>query len=138
MFAPPTRSDVLHPIDIQEDVAIAYGYDNLTRTIPRTNTVGRQVPCRIAALARATCGCVADGVRPQLPLNKLSDQLREGVAQAGFLEVRRTHWRLLLPAGRRTRCVTAARATTDADLRAGLARRELQVPAARGRRQDGR
>ncbi len=46
MFAPPTRSDVLHPIDIQEDVAIAYGYDNLARTIPRTNTVGRQARMR--------------------------------------------------------------------------------------------
>jgi phenylalanyl-tRNA synthetase beta chain len=26
---PPTRSDVLHPCDIMEDVAIAYGYNNL-------------------------------------------------------------------------------------------------------------
>jgi len=62
--APITRSDVLHACDIMEDVAIAFGYNNIPRTLPKTSTIGRQ-----------------------LPLNKLSDQLREAVAQAGFLEV---------------------------------------------------
>ena len=33
---PPTRHDVLHPVDIYEDVAIAYGYNNLVKTIPKT------------------------------------------------------------------------------------------------------
>lgn len=27
---PPTRSDILHACDVMEDVAIAYGYNNLT------------------------------------------------------------------------------------------------------------
>ena len=36
-------SDVIHACDIIEDVAIAYGYNNITRTIPNTNTVGQQV-----------------------------------------------------------------------------------------------
>lgn len=26
---PPTRSDVLHPVDVIEDVAIAYGYNKV-------------------------------------------------------------------------------------------------------------
>lgn len=26
---PPTRSDILHACDVMEDVAIAYGYNNL-------------------------------------------------------------------------------------------------------------
>ena len=30
--------------DIAEDVAIAYGYNNIPRTIPATNTVGKQQP----------------------------------------------------------------------------------------------
>ena len=50
---PPTRHDVLHACDIYEDVAIAYGYNNLVKTVPKTMTVARQ-----------------------LPINKLSDQVR--------------------------------------------------------------
>jgi len=60
---PPTRADVLHACDITEDVAIAYGYNNILKTIPKTLTVAQQ-----------------------LPVNKLTDQLREAVAQAGFTE----------------------------------------------------
>jgi len=60
---PPTRHDVLHPVDIYEDVAIAYGYNNLVKTIPKTMTIATQQP-----------------------INKLTDQLREQIAQAGFTE----------------------------------------------------
>merc|ERR550525_2350134 len=60
---PPTRADVLHPADIYEDVAIAHGYNNIEKTIPKTLTVAKQ-----------------------LPINKLTDQLREATAQAGFTE----------------------------------------------------
>jgi len=60
---PPTRADVLHPCDIYEDVAIAHGYNNIVKTIPKTLTVAQQ-----------------------LPVNKLTDQLREATAQAGFTE----------------------------------------------------
>eukprot|EP00475_Leptophrys_vorax_P041104 TRINITY_DN7727_c0_g1_i1.p1 TRINITY_DN7727_c0_g1~~TRINITY_DN7727_c0_g1_i1.p1 ORF type:complete len:348 (-),score=25.23 TRINITY_DN7727_c0_g1_i1:105-1040(-) len=61
---PPTRSDVLHPCDIMEDVAIAYGYNNIVRTEPKCVCAGRQQP-----------------------LNQLSDLVRAEVAQAGFTEV---------------------------------------------------
>lgn len=60
---PPTRHDVIHPCDIYEDVAIAYGYNNIVKTTPKTLTVAQQ-----------------------LPINKLTDQLRESVAQSGFTE----------------------------------------------------
>ncbi|XP_050294141.1 phenylalanine--tRNA ligase beta subunit isoform X2 [Anthonomus grandis grandis] len=60
---PPTRHDVIHACDIYEDVAIAYGYNNIKRTLPKTNTIGEQ-----------------------LPVNKLSDLLRHPVAEAGFTE----------------------------------------------------
>ena len=40
---PPTRPDVMHMADIVEDVAIAYGYDNIVKTQPKTNTTGEQV-----------------------------------------------------------------------------------------------
>lgn len=47
-----------------QDVAIAYGYNNITRTEPRAVCQGRQQP-----------------------LNQLSDLLRAEVAQAGFTEI---------------------------------------------------
>ena len=61
---PATRSDILHPVDIYEDVAIAYGFDKITKTQPRTLTVGKQQP-----------------------LNKLTDLLRLQLAQAGYTEL---------------------------------------------------
>jgi phenylalanyl-tRNA synthetase beta chain len=41
---PPTRSDVLHECDIAEDVAIAFGYNDIPRTLPPTPTTGGQNP----------------------------------------------------------------------------------------------
>lgn len=41
---PPTRCDVIHACDIAEDIGIAYGYNNIPRVLPPTNTVGKQIP----------------------------------------------------------------------------------------------
>ncbi|XP_015589636.1 phenylalanine--tRNA ligase beta subunit [Cephus cinctus] len=60
---PPTRHDVIHACDIYEDIAIAYGYNKIEKTVPRTPTIAEECP-----------------------LNKLSDQLREELAHAGFTE----------------------------------------------------
>jgi len=60
---PPTRSDILHAVDIAEDVGIAYGYNNIEWTVPKTVTIGRE-----------------------LPLNQLTELLRLECAQAGFTE----------------------------------------------------
>jgi phenylalanyl-tRNA synthetase beta chain len=62
---PITRPDVLHACDVMEDCAVAYGYDNLVKTYPKT---------------------VATTAYP-LPINKISDILRTASAQAGWLEV---------------------------------------------------
>ena len=40
---PPTRSDILHVCDIIEDVAIGYGYNNIAKTIPKTNCFSTEV-----------------------------------------------------------------------------------------------
>ncbi|KLO15860.1 phenylalanyl-tRNA synthetase subunit beta [Schizopora paradoxa] len=61
---PATRPDILHECDIMEDVAIAYGYNNLPKTFPNTNTVAQA-----------------------LPVSKLSDVVRRECAQAGWIEV---------------------------------------------------
>ena len=62
--APITRTDILHACDIMEDVAIAHGYNNIPKTIPLTSTIGKQ-----------------------LLINKLSDEVRGVMAQAGWTEV---------------------------------------------------
>lgn len=40
---PPTRSDILHACDIIEDVAIGYGFNNIAKTIPKTNCFSNEV-----------------------------------------------------------------------------------------------
>lgn len=61
---PPTRSDVLHGVDVVEDVAIAYGFNNLPTRVPTTVHAGRE-----------------------LPVNGVSDALRAECAMSGFVEV---------------------------------------------------
>jgi len=61
---PPTRSDILHPVDIAEDIGIAYGYNKIIKRIPQTSTVGGEQP-----------------------LNQLGDLLRDEIGRAGYIEV---------------------------------------------------
>lgn len=60
---PPTRSDIMHPCDIMEDCAVAYGFNNIEFTFPKSVTIGAQ-----------------------FKLNKLTDLLRIDMAAAGFTE----------------------------------------------------
>ncbi|GAA5891773.1 hypothetical protein JCM6882_006202 [Rhodosporidiobolus microsporus] len=64
VWVPPTRPDILHECDIMEDVAVAYGFDNLKKTFPQTNTVAKP-----------------------FPPNKLSDTLRRLCTEASWTEV---------------------------------------------------
>ncbi|EKE41007.1 phenylalanine--tRNA ligase, beta subunit protein [Entamoeba nuttalli P19] len=61
---PPMRTDVMHPCDIMEDLAISYGFNNLHAS----NTISR------------TCG-------KELLQNKLKDLLADEIAYAGYTEV---------------------------------------------------
>ena len=50
------RSDVLHACDIAEDVAIAYGYNNIKQTIPKASTMGKGQPINhFGDLVRENC-----------------------------------------------------------------------------------
>lgn len=49
--APRFRSDLLHPFDLMEDVAIGYGYDRIPTVLPRRHTVGHST--RLADFADA-------------------------------------------------------------------------------------
>lgn len=61
---PAPRSDILDPCDLIEDVAIAYGYDNIVKAETQTHSNGKQDP-----------------------INKLSHLLRLEVACAGYTEM---------------------------------------------------
>jgi len=61
---PACRSDVLHPCDLVEDVAIAFGYENMTLTETPTRSNGSQTA-----------------------VNKLGHLLRLEVSNAGYTEV---------------------------------------------------
>jgi len=39
-FIPSYRTDILHPMDLVEDIAIAYGYENFEEQIPNISTTG--------------------------------------------------------------------------------------------------
>lgn len=41
---PAYRVDILHDVDIVEDIAIGYGYDRIEPTLPKTMTVGHELP----------------------------------------------------------------------------------------------
>ena len=60
---PITRSDILHQCDIAEDLAISYGYNNITKQVTHTLCYGRQQP-----------------------YNKLSDMFRNEMAMGGYVE----------------------------------------------------
>jgi phenylalanyl-tRNA synthetase beta chain len=42
VLVPAWRTDILHEVDIIEDIAIAYGYDNLSPEIPEVATIGEE------------------------------------------------------------------------------------------------
>lgn len=42
VFIPAWRTDILHEVDLIEDIAIAYGYNNFTPEIPELSTIGQE------------------------------------------------------------------------------------------------
>lgn len=61
---PPTRSDILHSCDLAEDVAIAFGYNNIAKLKPDSMTIGQRQP-----------------------LSLFTDKIRLEVCKAGYMEV---------------------------------------------------
>ena len=90
VFVPPTRSDILHAVDVIEDVAIAFGYIltfiadfyqfcqfcQFCHFLPfiRYNNIVQSVPHTL------TVGC-------PLPINQFTDLLRAEIARAGYVEM---------------------------------------------------
>jgi phenylalanyl-tRNA synthetase beta chain len=51
VFSPPYRNDLLHEVDLMEDVAIAYGFRNVEPKLVPSLTVGRAQPVEDASAA---------------------------------------------------------------------------------------
>ncbi|KDN51100.1 hypothetical protein RSAG8_00729, partial [Rhizoctonia solani AG-8 WAC10335] len=64
LLIPPTRPDILHPVDLVEDAAIAYGFNKLPRSFPAVSTVAQP-----------------------LEVSKLADLIRRECAMCGWVEV---------------------------------------------------
>lgn len=43
VLVPAYRTDIMHPIDIAEEIAIAYGYQNFTPEIPKISTIAKSL-----------------------------------------------------------------------------------------------
>ncbi len=53
LLAPPYRSDLMHEVDLIEDIAVGYGYDQLEPTLPKVVTTGERTPIeRLSERAR--------------------------------------------------------------------------------------
>lgn len=65
VLIPPYRNDIMHQVDICEDVAIAYGYDNFPGAIPNVATIGHEAPFEV-----------------------FKDKVRDVLVGAGLLEVK--------------------------------------------------
>ncbi len=68
VLIPPYRADILHPVDLVEDIAIAYGYENFIPEIPQVATIGSEDT-----------------------LEKFTDRIRELLTGMELLEVKNYH-----------------------------------------------
>ncbi|XP_055331886.1 phenylalanine--tRNA ligase beta subunit-like [Paramacrobiotus metropolitanus] len=63
VIIPPTRHDILHPCDLVEDVAIAYGFNKIETRLPTSATIAKQ-----------------------FNINRVTDLLRKEIVAAGYTE----------------------------------------------------
>ena len=68
VLVPAYRADILHQVDLVEDIAIAYGYENFKEEIPNVSTIGEEDP-----------------------LEKFFNKIREILVGLGLLEVKNYH-----------------------------------------------
>ena len=68
VLIPAYRADILHQVDLAEDIAIAYGYENFKEEIPNVATIGEETP-----------------------LEKFSRKIRECLVGLGLIEVKNYH-----------------------------------------------
>ena len=99
----PPRPPLAAACDVMEDVAIAYGYNNLVKRVPKTVTAGKELPlnqvcvyaCVVAGPPHGVSGGGSQRREAQLfwcpcilhPLLQMCELLRGECAMAGFTEI---------------------------------------------------
>jgi len=73
VHVPPYRADILHPVDIVEDLAIAFGYENLRSVMPKAMTFGTPRPLEVT-LAKMREVMVGMGFLETMSLTLTNDQ----------------------------------------------------------------
>lgn len=83
---PPWRTDIFHEVDIIEDIAIAYGYDKITPTIPNVATVGEEseLSKKTTALASLLTGL---GYQEILTYHLLKQNEKQIIDEAKLIEL---------------------------------------------------
>lgn len=89
VIVPAYRPDVMHPVDVIEDVAIAYGFNNMRPEMPNMSTIGQ--PGDIETLSRkAALSLVGFGFQETMgsALSNPSDQFeRTGATKTDIVEI---------------------------------------------------
>ncbi|MFH1752203.1 MAG: phenylalanine--tRNA ligase subunit beta [archaeon] len=75
VFYPAFRQDVLHAVDIIEDLIIASDYNKIEPVIPKIPTIGKELPLQ-HYLQKVRLGCVGLGLQEILLFNLTSKELQ--------------------------------------------------------------
>jgi len=86
---PSWRTDILHEVDLIEDIAIAYGYENFIPTIPEIATIGKE---NKEEIIKRKIGEILSGLNvlevSNYHLTSKRDQFRKmGLIEENFIEV---------------------------------------------------
>ncbi|VVB84094.1 Phenylalanine--tRNA ligase beta subunit [uncultured archaeon] len=86
---PPWRVDILHEVDLIEDIAIAYGYEKFIPEIPEVTTVGEQDKKEIIKrkIAEILCGLNILEVSNYHLTSKAEQFRKMSMPEEGFIEV---------------------------------------------------
>tara|TARA_Y100000034_G_scaffold45400_1_gene55823 strand:+ start:5037 stop:6671 length:1635 start_codon:yes stop_codon:yes gene_type:complete len=86
---PPWRIDILHEVDLIEDIAIAHGYENFIPVIPDISTIGKE---NLKEIIKRKISEILSGVEilevTDYHLTKKYDQLKKmGIQEKKFIEL---------------------------------------------------
>ncbi|XP_031716568.1 phenylalanine--tRNA ligase beta subunit isoform X2 [Anarrhichthys ocellatus] len=85
---PPTRSDVIHACDIMEDAAMAFGFNNIPYTTPRTYTIATQVPgCFILRACVCVCSVNMSPLFLQCSKEDIADKLGKKISETRAIHI---------------------------------------------------
>ncbi len=86
---PDFRNDIMHPVDVVEDLLIGYDYNKIKPQRPKMSVIGEQRP-ETAYLDKVRDACIGLGLQEVLTFNLTSREKQEkmvGLKGEGFVEI---------------------------------------------------